>query len=57
MGRIRERSICETTCTFSYDQSASALVTPPEDRDYWPGNVVKLSGQGLAGGIVSVGGV
>lgn len=56
-GRIVEESTCDGTCKFAYDDSVTNNVTVPATLTYKNTNPVTISGEGLTGATVSVGGI
>ena len=59
-GRIVEESICEGTCTFSYDSSETTFVQVPSELQYLDGEMVQIestNNSDISNATVQVGGI
>ena len=59
-GRIVEESICEGSCTFSYDSSQTIFVEVPSELEYKDGETVQIESSNnsdISNATVELGGI
>ena len=55
-GRLLEESICEGSCSFTFDSSQTTEVILPSETEYTRGDTVTITGSGLTGATVEIDG-